>query len=144
MIKPFLTAACLIILLLGEAAQADGNPWFGTWKLKLNDPTDKPETLIYSDGGGGAMRMVSVEQHSVIVTRFDGTQAADIGAGARKGNGLAIKATSRTSYDWTFFMDGKPYVQGQNTLAADLKTFNEVSWLVSKPGDLITLVYERR
>ena len=132
------------MLLVAESAQAKANPWFGTWQLRLKDAGEKPETLVYSDAGGGAMRMVSVEQRSVIITRFDGKPSADIGEGAGKGNALAVKSVSPTSYSWTFIMAGKPFVQGRNTLAADRKTFTETSWLVSKPSDIVTLVYERR
>lgn len=131
-------------LSISSPSSAAANPWFGTWKLELKDPGEKPETLIYSDAGGGAMRMVSVEQQSVIVTRFDGRPAADKGSRAAKGNALAVKAISPTSYTWTFFLAGKPYVRGRNILANDLKTFKEVSWLVKKPADVVTLVYRRQ
>lgn len=140
---PF-AAACLAVLPLTATAQSAASPWFGTWKLRLSNPSEKPETLVYSDAGGGAMRMVSVESKSVIVTRFDGKPARDTGEGALVGNALAIKAISPTSYSWTFLKAGKPFVSGRNTLAANRKTFNEVSWLVDKPGDTITLVYERQ
>ena len=131
-------------LLFSTPSHAAPNKWLGTWKLELRGPAEKPETLIYSDAGGGAMRMESVEQKSVIVTRFDGKAAADQGAGAGKGNALAVKATSPTSYTWTFFLAGKPYVQGRNMLTPDLKAFTEVSWLVGKPADTVTLTYRRQ
>lgn len=143
MMKQLSGTACLAILLLAGAAQARDNPWFGTWKLRLKDASEKPETLIYSDAGGGAMRMVSVEQQSMIVTRFNGKPAPNEGVKAKNGNSLAVKATSPTSYVWTFFMAGKPFVRGKNTLAPDRKTFSEVSWLISKPSDVVTLVYEK-
>jgi hypothetical protein len=80
----------------------------------------------------------------VIVSQFDGKRAADIGEGATKGNALAIKAVSPTSYSWTFFKTGKPFVSGKNSLAADRKSFIEVSWLVSQPEKTITLIYDRQ
>jgi hypothetical protein len=132
----------LASLSLSAPAQAESRPWFGTWALR--DAGNKPETLIYSDAGGGAMRMVSVENRSVIVTRFDGQPAPDIGAGASGKTALAVKATSPMSYSWTFFKDGKPFVQGVNTLADDGKSFTEVSWLPAKRAETVTLVYERR
>ncbi|NJR77980.1 hypothetical protein [Sphingomonas corticis] len=141
---PLATGAGLALLLIAATAAAQASPWFGTWSLRPKDAGGKPETLVYSDAGGGAMRMESVEQRSVIVTRFDGIPAADVGAGAAKGNALAVKAISPTVYDWTFFTGGKPFVQGRNTLAPDRNSFSEVSWLVGKPGDIVTLVYERR
>ena len=144
MIYQLRTAATIALLLTPAVAHAQDSPWFGTWTLRLKDAGEKPETLVYSDAGGGAMRMVSVEQKSVIVTQLDGKPAADVGYGAGKGNALAVKAVSPTSYTWTFFRAGKPFVRGRNTLAADRKSFTEVSWLVSKPGDRITLTYDRR
>ena len=88
--------------------------------------------------------MVSVEDRSEIVTRLDGKAAADVGGRAPKGNALAVKATSPTSYVWTFIKAGKPFVSGRNSLAADRKTFTEVSWLVTKPENTITLIYDRQ
>ncbi|WP_315762206.1 hypothetical protein [Sphingomonas sp. Y38-1Y] len=139
-----LIAASLIALLLTAATQPAKSGWFGVWKLRLDRPDMKPETLIYTDAGGGAMRMESVEDKSVLVTRFDGKPATDGGTGARPGGALAITATSPTSYDWTYFVAGKPWVRGRNRLAADLRSFSETSWRVAKPEDRITIIYERQ
>lgn len=118
------------------------------WHLEASVERPRREArnlrLIYSDAGGGAMRMVSVESKTVIVTKFDGRPAANIGEGAAKGNALAVKTVSPTSYIWTFLKAGKPFVSGRNSLAADRKTFSEVSWLITKPNETITLTYERQ
>lgn len=126
------------------AEQADRSAWFGTWSLRLADPADKPETLIYSDAGGGAMRMVSVEDGRELITHFDGKPSVDVRAGPGPAPTLAIRATSPTSYTWTFARPAKPDVQGRNALAADRRSFTEVSWLVTEPAKTVTLVYDRR
>jgi len=135
---------CLSVLLLVGAGQATPNPWFGTWKLSLTDPTEKPETLVYSDAGDGAMRMVSVEEGSELVTRFDGRPAIDMRTPASGNHSLAIEATSQTSYTWIFSRTRKPDVLGRNTLAPDGKSFTEVSWRSTEPDKKITLVYIRQ
>lgn len=137
-------SACSLLCLLAVAAQGAPNPWFGTWKLRAADAGDKPETLIYSDAGDGAMRMESVEENSILVTRFDGQPAADLGKAAAQNRALAITATSPTSYRWTFSVAGTPRVQGVNTLATDMRSFTEVSWVSGKPDKTVTLVYERQ
>jgi hypothetical protein len=38
---------------------------------------------------------------------------------------------------------GKPFVSGRNSLAPDRTTFSEVSWLITKPTETITLTYEK-
>ena len=131
-------------LLLTTPAIAANNPWLGTWVLKLSDAGQKPETLIYSDAGGGAMRMVSVEDKSGIVTHFNSKPPLDTGAGATHQHALAITSTSPTSYTWALFRNGTPWVRGRNVLAANHKSFREVSWLIAKPGQKLTFVYERR
>ena len=68
---------------------------------------EKPETLIYSDAGDGAMRMVSVEENSTLITHFDGRPAV-IDAKAAEPRTLAIKAVSPTRYSWTFSVAGTP------------------------------------
>ena len=98
-------------MLLIAAAPVTTNPWFGTWRLRLERPDDKPETLVYSDVGHGAMRMVSVEDRSELVTYFDGKPARDVGPGGG-GGALAIRATSPVSYTWTFLKAGKSIVRG--------------------------------
>jgi hypothetical protein len=143
-IKSMWAGVCLAVLPLAATAQTAASPWFGTWKLRLKDASETPETLVYSDAGDGAMRMVSVEAGSVIVTRFDGEPAADMGGTAPEGNALAVKALSPSSYSWTFIKAGKPFVSGRNSLAADGRTFTEVSWLVTKPAETITLIYDRQ
>lgn len=144
MVVKGLLALCLTALPATVLAQAAANPWFGTWELRLNQADEPPETLVYRDAGDGAMRMESVEQGSVIVTRFDGTPSPDIGSNGRREPALAIKATSPTSYTWTFYRAGKPFVEGVNTLSGDGKSFSEVSWLITKPGSTITHIYERK
>jgi len=137
------TAFILSVSLTAAAAQNPGNAWFGQWSLRAEDAGDEPETLIYSDAGNGAMRMESVEIGSVIVTRFDGTPVTDSGR-ANSGAALAVTTTSPTSYTWVFWMNGQPFVEGENTLSQDRQSFTEVSWRVDQPDKTVTLVYERR
>lgn len=136
---------CAALLALGFR-QVDASPWFGTWSLRAEDAGGKPETLRYSDGGDGAMRMESIEAGSVIVTRLDGAPVADSGPTSGDGppRALAVTATSPTSYSWVFWMNGEPFVQGENTLAADGRSFAEVAWRVGKPENKTTLIYERQ
>ncbi len=131
-------------MALTAGAQAPTSPWFGVWKLKLETSGQTPETLIYSDAGAGAMRMVSVEDKSEVITHFDGEPGTAVGMGSGQDWSLAIKATSATSYTWTFAKHGKPRAQGVNTLAPDLKTFKEVSWEAGKPETKMTITYERQ
>ena len=136
-------AAALLGLIVGASAPVQANPWLGTWHLRIK-PGEAPETLQYTDAGDGAMRMVSVETNSVIVTRFDGRPAADQGQTDGPARTLAIQWRSRTSYLWTFALDGVPFVQGLNTLVDDWQSFTEVAWRVTTPGKTTTLLYERR
>jgi hypothetical protein len=143
MLKRLVATIVFAASLVGACQNPNTNPWFGTWSLRAEDADGKPETLVYSDAGDGAMRMESVENKSVIVTRFDGAPASDSRAEGGRG-ALAVTSISPTSYSWTFWSDGKPFVEGLNTLATDRGSFTEVSWRVGKPDDKITLVYERK
>lgn len=144
MIRKACAAPLFVVALFAAPALAASNPWLGTWRLKLSAPGQKPETLIYSDAGSGAMRMVSVEDRSEMVTHFDGMPAPDTGAGAVHQYALAITATSSTSYSWTLFKEGKPWVRGRNVLAVDHGSFKEVSWLIAKPKQKLKAIYERQ
>ena len=134
----------LSVLLVASGAHAATSPWFGVWKLRLERPDQTAETLIYSDAGSGAMRMVSVEDKSLIVTHFDGQPAIDKGDGASRGWALAIKADGERSYRWPLLKEGAARAQGINTLAPDLKTFREVSSPLSHPERTVTMTYERQ
>ena len=142
MAKPLIAALFVSALLAAAPVPAASNPWLGTWSLR--DAGQKPETLIYSDAGGGAMRMVSVEDRSELVTHFDGKPALNTGAGAFDRHALAVRSASPTSYTWTLFKEGKPWVRGRNVLAADHKSFTEVSWLAAKPTRKLTFVFDKR
>ena len=144
MIRPSIALALSAVLLSSSAiAQPAASGWFGTWQLRLKDASEEPETLIYTDAGRGAMRMRSIEEGSDLVTRFDGKP---VKTGGKDGGttALAIKATSPTSYDWTFYKAGKPWVRGRNALAPDRQSFTEESWLVAKPAGVVRLVYDRK
>lgn len=136
--------AGLAVALVAAASRMASEAWFGTWKLRLRTPGERPETLIYSDAGAGAMRMVSVGDQREIVTRLDGRRTADRGANADRAYMLAITAVSPTRYRWMLAIAGTPYVPDINTLAGDRRSFTEVSWLVAKPAKRVTLVYDRQ
>ncbi len=136
-------AVILAVVLTAAGQEGAGSPWFGTWALRAEDAGDQPETLIYSDAGNGAMRMESVEARSVIVTHFDGEPVRASGP-TNSGNALAVTRTSPTSYAWVFWTAGEPFVQGQNTLADDGRSFTEVSWRIDRPERRVTLIYGRR
>ena len=133
----------LAVSLTAATQRNPGDAWFGQWSLRAEDAGDEPESLIYSDAGNGAMRMESVEIGSVIVTRFDGAPVVDSGS-SNSGNALAVTTTSPTTYSWVFWMNGQPFVQGENTLSEDRQSFTEVSWRVGRPENRATLIYERR
>lgn len=136
--------ACLLALSTAAVARPVPDAWFGTWTLRPTSPGEAPETLVYGVAGGGAMRMVTVEQGSEIVTRMDGRTAIDTRSKGNRRPALAVKALSPTRYRWTCFRDGKPFVKGVNTLAADRRSFTETSWPVADPTRTVTLVYDRR
>jgi len=137
------TAFILSVSLTAATQQHPGDAWFGQWSLRAEDAGGEPETLIYSDAGNGAMRMESVEMGSVIVTRFDGTPVTDSGS-PDSGAALAVTTRSPTAYTWVFWMNGQPFVEGENTLSEDRQSFTEVSWRVDQPDEKVTLIYERR
>jgi hypothetical protein len=139
-----ITSLWAAALLIVGVAQAATNPWFGTWKLRIDRADQAAETLIYSDAGNGAMRMTSVEDKSELVTRFDGKPSVDVGADCHPDWTLAIKAASPTSYTWLFSRSGKPVAQGFNALSHNAKTFTEVSWDVHNPAKATTVTYERQ
>lgn len=79
-----------------------------------------------------------------IVTRFDGRPAPTWGRKQARDAPLPSSGNLPTRYPWTFALDGKPFAQGLNTLAADRRSFIETAWRVSDPGKTITLVYDRQ
>lgn len=129
--------------LITLPVQAADNPWLGKWQLRLADPKEPPETLIYSDAGDGAMRMEAIEMGSVIVTRFDGRPASDLGAPIGQPRSLAVQWQSPNSYLWTFRMGDVPVMQGLNTVSENRTSFTEIAWKVSDPGRTFVLIYDR-
>ena len=55
-----------------------------------------------------------------------------------------VHCTERLSLAGNDPSAGKPIAEGVNTLSADRRTFEEVSWSPGKPGKRVTLIYERQ
>lgn len=54
--------------------------------------------------------------------------------------GAAKAKASPHSYAWAFWTDGKPLVEGFDTLAGDRPSFTEVSWRIDRQEGRVTLI----
>jgi hypothetical protein len=119
-----------------------GSGLAGTWKDVSEDSSAK-ETMVYSDGGNGKLKMQYVEAKSETVVALDGTPATENSPRATPGETFSYKKASPTELKYTVLMQGKPFVEGMQTVSADGKVLKDVSWLVSQPTEKTTEIFEK-
>ena len=95
------------------------------------------KVLLITGGGRGIgaaiSRMAAAQGYRVAINyRDDRSRAEALAAEIEAQGGKAVAIA------------GKPFVSGVNTLAADGRSFTEVSWRVNAPAKTVTLVYDRQ
>jgi hypothetical protein len=102
----------------------------GQWRDTKVD-ISAAETFTFSIPSPGVFRMEYPEFQEVVEGKPDGTDHPLTGGHAPAGLTQSFKVTSPTKISYVNKLDGKPVVYGVQTLAADGKSFTDVSW---KPG----------
>lgn len=76
--------------------------------------------------------------------KCDGSEIADKGPLAVKGNTSACKRVGARTIEWTFKLDGKVTGLERMTLSVDGRTMEEVSWTPGKEDEKTTGVLDRQ
>lgn len=120
-----------------------GSGLAGTWK-DVSENSSAGETVICSDAGNGKIKLAFVESKSEVVVGLDGVPAPQVGPRVPAGETWSVHKVSPTELKYTISMQGKPFVDGIETVSADGKVLKDVSWLVSQPTEKTTEIFDKQ
>jgi hypothetical protein len=103
-----------------------------------------PDSYVVSSPSPGIMHWDIPAYKQTVEGKFDGTDLPIIGPDEPSGLTIAIKPDSPTKLSYIVKVNGKPDSYGVQTLAADGKSFTDVSWNAGKPDEKATGVYVKQ
>ena len=120
-----------------------GSGLAGTWKSVADNNTERDE-MVYSDAGGGKLKIQYVHEKSEVIAPLDGTPTKESGPRVTPIESMTFKRVTPTELKYTVLMSGKPFAEGVQDVSADGKVLKEESWLVSQPTEKMTQVFEKQ
>jgi hypothetical protein len=103
-----------------------------------------PDSFIISTPSPGIMHWDIPAYKETVQGKFDGTDLPITGPDVPAGLTLSVKRISPSKLSYIVKGNGKPDSYGTQTLAADGKSFSDVSWSAGKPGEKGTGVYVKQ
>ncbi len=115
----------------------------GTFK-SVKESTTASSVMTWSDAGAGKIKVDYPSSKGTTLVTFDGKPVKEEGPRAIPDETTTYKQVSSTEIKYTVFEKGKSYVEGVETVSADGKVLKDVSWLVTKPAEKTTAIYEKQ
>jgi hypothetical protein len=103
-----------------------------------------PDSFVISTPSPGIMHWDIPAYKETVQGKFDGTDLPITGPDVPAGLTLAVKRISPTKLSYIVKGNGKPDSYGVQTLAADGKSFTDISWSAGKPTEKGTGVYVKQ
>lgn len=103
-----------------------------------------PDSFVVSAPSAGIVRWDIPAYKEFVQGKMDGTDLPITGPDVPPGLTIGIKQVSPAKISYTVKHDGKPDSYGTQTLAADGKSFTDVSWSAGKPGEKSTGFYAKQ
>ena len=115
----------------------------GTWKDR-KESSNVAEVMTYADGGNGMLKIDYPASKDSTVYPLDGKQTQSTGPRAIPDFTTAYKKVSGTELKYSVYMKNKPYFEGVQTVSPDGKMLKDVGWLVTKPDEKMTEIFEKQ
>lgn len=119
-----------------------GEALAGTWKEARADVPNK--VMVYSGAENGRWKMETPATQQIIVAPLDGTPVPAGGPRVMTGETFSFARVSDKQIKYTVFESGTPYIEGTETITPDGKVMKDVSWLVIKPSEKTTEIWEKQ
>lgn len=117
----------------------------GKWRdTKVSIPGDTPDTLIVSSPSPGILRWDFPNGDGFVEGKPDGTDHPLVGPIFAPGSTLSFKYLSPNRISYAAKVKEKPDGSGIQTLAADGKSFTDVSWMPGKENEKVSAFYVRQ
>jgi hypothetical protein len=121
-----------------------GEGLLGTWRSVKSTSGGAPQTFIISSPGAGTLHYDIPDMKASAEGATDGTDHPLSGPTVAPGMTVAFKAVKPNEIKYTIKVNGKPDSIGVQTIAADGRSFSDVSWTPGKESEKQTAVYVKQ
>ena len=119
-----------------------GQGFFGTWTSeKVDSSSDIPETITTT---ATTISFSNAATKSSLTAKLDGPPASPVSPDMTAGVTVSYRKISPSRLDYSVMLNGKLITRGYDELAADGKSYTDVSWLVGKESEKTTRVYDKQ
>jgi hypothetical protein len=115
----------------------------GKWR-STKVTVSAPDAFVVSSPSPGIMHWDIPSYKETVEGKFDGSDLPITGPDVPPGLTLAVKPSSPAKHSYTVKVNGKPDSYGIQTLAADGKSFTDVSWSPGKMSEKSTAVFVKQ
>jgi hypothetical protein len=115
----------------------------GKWRSTKVD-LSAPSSFIVRSTAPSSFDWEIPDYKETVSGKADGSDIPIVGPTVPKNMALAVKLLSPRKVSYTVKMDGKPVSYGIQTLAADNKSFTDVSWSPGKESEKQTGIYVKQ
>ena len=120
-----------------------GTGLIGKWRsTKVDVPS--PGSAVIATPAPGAMKIEYPEWKATLDGRLDGKEFKPTGPTIPPGTTVSMRAVSPTKISYVWRLNGKPDSYGVQTLAANGKSFTDVSWSPGKQAEKSTAYFVRQ
>jgi hypothetical protein len=121
-----------------------GDGLLGTWRSVKSTSGGAPQTFVISSPGAGVVHYDVPDMKASVEGATNGTDLPLTGPTVPAGMTISFKAVKPTETKYTIKINGKPDAIGVQTMAADGRTFSDVSWTPGKESEKQTAVYVKQ
>lgn len=128
--------------VFSRVSGADG--LLGTWRSTQVSGASGPQQFVITSPAPGVMHYEVPDMKASAEGRLDGTDHPLTGGTMPPGATVSWQAVSPTKIKYVLKVDGKPNSIGEQTLAADGRSFSDISWDPGKENEKVTVVYVKQ
>jgi hypothetical protein len=120
-----------------------GEGLLGTWRSVKSTAGGAPQTFVISSSASG-LRYEVPDMKVSLDDATDGREHPLSGPDTPPGMTISMKAVTPTEVKYVIKIGGKPDGIGVQTIAADGRSFSDVSWTPGKEGEKQTAIYVKQ
>jgi hypothetical protein len=121
-----------------------GDGLLGSWKSVKVGTSGGPQTFIISSPAPGILHYDVPELRAHTEGPLDGTDRPLVGGNTPDGMTISLKLLSPTTIKYVMKVNGKEDNEGVQTLAADARSYTDVSWSPGKETEKQTSIFVKQ
>jgi hypothetical protein len=116
----------------------------GTWRTAKVVGPSGPQTFVMSSPADGVLHVDVPDMKASAEGRMDGSDNPLTGPSVPPGSTISFKALAPTQYRYVMKINGKTDNMGEQTIAADGRSFTDVNWVPGRENEKTTAVYVKQ